>query len=926
MRGLKTGIGLMSLMVASPALAEDVSLFDGKRVANIVSESEKPLTLAATMLAGDLEALSGQAPKISTHLKDCGAVCVVIGTHNSPLVKAVSARAKIDTHALKGQWERYGRAVVKTPHQTIVLIYGSDPRGAIYGVVDLTRALGVSAWEWWADVTPRHADSLKIDGDAFISETPSVKYRGIFLNDEDWGLQPWAAKTFDPKQGDIGPKTYAKIYQLMWRLKANILWPAMHDVTKPFYQIAGNPEMARDYAIVVGTSHAEPMMRNNVREWDVKKRGDFNYFTNRDQLIDYWRTRVTEAKGFENIYSVGLRGVHDSAMEGAKTTEQARDGVNDVIKDQRDLLSQALKQKPDTIPQVLTLYKEVLEVYQAGLKVPDDVTLIWPEDNYGYINQLSTPEEARRSGGTGVYYHLSYWGRPHDYLWLATTHPALIREQMQRAYATGSKQIWIANVGDIKPGEYLTQYFLDLAFDAKTFQQDAKSHLTAWAKAQFGAEAAPEIADIMTGYYDLAFARRPEFMGWSQTEPTTQTQTSSYIGADGFEAQARLEVYDNLTKRAEALAAKLPADKQAAFFELVLYPVRSASNLNARILKLDLAALYARQGRAATASALSDQARAAQAQIRADTETYNGQLSGKWRYMMDIAPRRLPVFNEPLYPQYSPSADKGCAIAQEGARLIKGKGAVTLDVTQGQPQTQRLELFSYQPQPVPWKATATNPSVTLASDGTLEAANGYQKRLSLKYDGTASKGDIIVNCGGGDFRIRLNVQRAAASGVMATEVARVVTIPAAAITSQSSISQDWEIIPGLGSQGSALRAKLDGKPTGFVSYAFEARTGAVATLKLIGVPVHALNSDTGVKVAVSIDDGPRSVLDLETFGRSDEWKQNVLSNTAVREIEGLNLKPGMHTLKLYAIDPGVIIDRFEVRFDGATPRYGAMKN
>jgi hypothetical protein len=693
MRGLKTGIALMSLIAATPALAEDVSLFDRKTIAAVISEDSKPLTLAADMLGGDLKALSGQSPKISTNLKDCGTVCVVIGTYDSALVKTVLARTKIDTGILKGQWERYGRAVVKTPNQTVVLIYGSDTRGAIYAVVDLTRELGVSAWEWWADVTPERAQSLKIKGDTTLSDAPSVKYRGIFLNDEDWGLQPWSAKTFDAKQGDIGPKTYAKIYQLMWRLKANTIWPAMHDVTRPFYQIAGNPEMARDYAIVVGTSHAEPMMRNNVREWDVKKRGDFNYFTNRDQLIDYWRTRVAEVKGFENIYSVGLRGVHDSAMEGASTIEQARDGVADVIKVQRDLLSQALKQKPNAIPQVLTLYKEVLEVYQAGLKVPDDVTLIWPEDNYGYINQLSTPAEAKRSGGTGVYYHLSYWGRPHDYLWLGTTHPALIREQMQRAYAMGSRQIWIANVGDIKPGEYLTQYFLDLAFDAKTFNKDAKSHLTTWAKTQFGPDTAPEIADIMTGYYDLAFERRPEFMGWSQTEPTTQMQTSSYIGSDGYEAQSRLEAYADLTLRAEAVAATLPADKQAAYFELVLYPVRSASNLNARILKLDLAALYARQGRAATANALSDQAKAAQAQIRADAETYNSQLSGKWRYMMDIAPRRLPVFNEPLYPQYSPSADKGCAIALEGARLIKGKGTVTLDVIEGRPQTLRLELF-----------------------------------------------------------------------------------------------------------------------------------------------------------------------------------------------------------------------------------------
>lgn len=415
----------------------------------------------------DLEALTGAVPIRSNDLKACGKVCIVITTIDSPLSNRL---AKADLSGLNGQWERYGRSVIATPDQTIVLISGSDTRGAIWGVMDLTRELGVSPWEWWADVTPRRVDKLTLKSSTILSDAPTVKYRGIFLNDEDWGLQPWAAKTFETDTKDIGPKTYAKIFELMWRLKANTIWPAMHDSTKPFYQIKGNPEMARDYAIVVGTSHAEPMMRNNVREWDKAKNGDFNFFTNRERMISYWRERAQEVKGFENIYSVGLRGVHDSAMEGAETIEQARDGVAEVIGIQRDLLARAQKTPANQIPQALTLYKEVLDVYKAGLKVPDDITLVWPDDNYGYIHQLSTPDEAARSGGAGVYYHVSYWGRPHDYLWLGTTHPALIREQMQRAHVTGAHDIWIVNVGDIKPAEYLTQYFLDLAFDARMFE------------------------------------------------------------------------------------------------------------------------------------------------------------------------------------------------------------------------------------------------------------------------------------------------------------------------------------------------------------------------------------------------------------------------------------------------------------------------
>ncbi len=825
---------LVFLACANVANAADTVLFDTHIRPAVIHDKDIPLTLAAELLGRDLEALTGTAPKLSGDLKACGTVCVVITTLDSPLSKRLARQRTVDLSALSGQWERYERTVIATPDQTIVLISGSDTRGAVWGVMDLTRELGVSAWEWWADVTPRRVDRLMLNSGTILSDAPTVKYRGIFLNDEDWGLQPWAAKTFEPETKDIGPKTYGKIFELMWRLKANTIWPAMHDSTKPFYQIKGNPEMARDYAIVVGTSHAEPMMRNNVREWDKAKNGDFNFFTNRERMISYWRERVQEVKGFENIYSVGLRGVHDSAMEGAETIEQARDGVAEVIGIQRDLLASAQKKPATQIPQALTLYKEVLDVYMAGLNVPDDITLVWPDDNYGYIHQLSTPDEAKRSGGAGVYYHISYWGRPHDYLWLGTTHPALIREQMQRAHVTGAHDIWIVNVGDIKPAEYLTQYFLDLAFDAKALDAAPRDHLLAWSAQQFGADKAAEITDILTGYYDLAWERRPEFMGWSQTEPTTQTRQSDYIGADGSEAIERIKAYATLTTRTEALAAKLPDDRKPAFFELVLYPVRSAANLNHRILKLDLAAFYARQGRATVANAFSAEAKAAHDGIVADAETYNGQLSGKWRHMMDIAPRRLPVFAAPASPVY----------------------------------------------------TAANP----ATDKPLTTA---AKPPAVSYN---------------------------------IEVAKVVTIPAATATP----SADWETVPGLGSLGQSLRARLDLKSQGLTTatpttYHFETRTDGTATLKIIALPVHALTSQSGVKVAVSIDSQPPVILDFETFSRSDEWKQNVLSNTAVRELTGLKLKPGNHTLKLYALDPGVIIDRFEVRFDGARARYGAVK-
>jgi hypothetical protein len=900
----------LALVLAVPAKADEIALWDGSKVATVVHEDSRPLILAGQLLARDLKALSGKAPVVSTRLGDCGQVCVVVADHGSPLAKQVAREVGLDLSALDGQWERYDRVAIKSkrnPQTTYLLIAGSDTRGAVWGVIDLTREMGVSAWEWWADVTPRRVAHLSVRGDRKLSETPSVQYRGIFLNDEDWGLQPWAAKTYEPETGDIGPKTYARIFELMWRLKANTIWPAMHDSTKPFYQVKGNAEMADAYAIVMGTSHAEPMMRNNVREWDDKTRGDFNFFTNRDQMIRYWDERANEVKGFDNIYTIGLRGKHDSGMEGAKTPEQARDAMTEVFGIQRGLLSKAQKKPVNQVPQVLTLYKEVLDIYKTGLKVPDDVTLVWPEDNYGYINQLSTPAERKRSGGSGVYYHLSYWGRPHDYLWLGTTHPALIREQMDRAWQMDARKIWIANVGDIKPAEYLTQYFLDLAFDHKAFGQTPSQHLTAWASKAFGQDRADEVAAIMTEFYDLAWERRPEFMGFSQTEPTRPNVISDYIRTGGDEAWRRIDRYRDLTERAEALGKTLPQDRQDAYFQLVLYPVRGAASLNERTLKLDLAALYAKQGRA-NVNLLSNQAKAAHVRIVADTAAYNAQNGGKWAGIMDMAPRRLPVFDEPIYPQWTLPAKPGCTVEASGLAFVSGR-----------PDTRYVTVYSAG-QAAAWTATGEAGISFAAVSGQLNPDNGFEQRIKVSYDGASAISGGAIACAG--KTLKLNARLLPSDG---KSVERNRTLSLSAIR---SVSGDWEIVPGLGSRGAALRARLD-LPTPSaggrqpLSYTFDTSYVTDTTLEIVAIPAHPLTSANGMKLAVSLDGGPVQVLDFETFGRSEEWKQTVLTNSAVRTLTMPQLPTGKHQLEIYAHDPGFLLDRIDIRPDGAPDYYGA---
>lgn len=909
------------LLVVGPmtgiAQAAPFKLFDGQSVVPIVRDGGRTMTLAAEMLARDVTAISGRAPVLGSTLDDCGNICIVIGPIGSPLIEAAARDSGVNLSDLSGKWEQYVRVEASSrthPSRRYLLVAGSDPRGAVWGVVDLTRELGVSAWEWWADVAPRPSRLLVVDGARRQSASPSVRYRGIFLNDEDWGLQPWAAKTFEPEVGDIGPKTYGRIFELLWRLKANLIWPAMHESTRPFYQIPGNADVARDYAIVVGTSHAEPMMRNNVREWDEGTQGPFNFFSNRPALVEYWRQRALEVAGYDNIYSVGLRGKHDSEMEGATSPRMAREATTEAIDVQRQLLTQTQHKPANEIPQALTLYKEVLDLYRQGLKIPDDITLVWPDDNYGYMSQLPDAAERARIGGGGIYYHLSYWGRPHDYLWLGTTHPALIREQMDRVRNTGARQLWVVNVGDIKPAEYLTQYFLDLAFDNQVLNLPAKAHLEAWLATQFGGKLAPGMARVMTEYYDLAFERRPEFMGFNQVEPITQVQISPYIASGGQEAVDRIERYARLRVEAEALADQVPANRRDAFFQLVLYPIRASAAINTRNLSLDLAALRTRQGRPVANRLVAD-AREAHQQIVTDTLAYNRQNHGKWDGIMSMAPRALPVFAEPPYPTADLTAKAGCGVDTSALTFV-----------QGRPARHNLSIYSFGAD-AQWSLDGFGGLSASRLSGTLNAANGHQQDVALTYDGSAPgrKMSGTVRCGAQNLPVAPGILEAL-DAETPVNIGNVVSIAAA---TPSSISEEWERIEGLGSRGASLRARLSIPSRNAhdravpLTYTFSIADQSDADMQIVAVPVHPLTSRNGLRIAVALDGGDVHTLDFETHGRSDEWKRNVLSNTAVRHVQVPQLSAGKHTLQVWALDPGFLLDRIDVRLDGAPMLYGA---
>jgi hypothetical protein len=445
---------------------------------------------------------------------------------------------------------------------------GSDRRGTAYGAYELARAIGVSPWAWWADLPPRHRDALWLEAGLHRFGPPSVKYRGIFLNDEDWGLYPWAAQTYDPAYGNIGPRTYQRVFELMLRLKANTLWPAMHKTTRAFNADPANARLADSYGIVMGSSHAEAMLRNNVGEWkDDPAR--FNYATNRAGVRAYWDERARINAGYESLWTVGLRGLHDTGMVGAPTMAARQALLDQAIADQRAILDAHVPGGAARAGQIFVPYKEVLDIYRAGIHVPDNVTIVWPDDNFGYIRQFPSPAEAARSGGAGVYYHLSYLGYPLAYLWLYTTPPALVQEEMLRAYDAGARQLWMVNVGDIKPAEIGISHFLDLAWNVERWRGTSQhAYLAQWLGAAFGPQAGEAGADLLDAHFRLNMVRRPEHLEWPAHEEDRHLSSLTPAQVD-----ARLGEMRRIAARAEQMGQSLPADRRDAWFELVGFPL-----------------------------------------------------------------------------------------------------------------------------------------------------------------------------------------------------------------------------------------------------------------------------------------------------------------------------------------------------------------
>lgn len=915
---------------------------------------------AAELFAADVEAVTGRRPQVTSATGETGPAVIVGTVGGSALIRRLSEAGKIDTAPLEGAWERYLIQTVANPLPGIrkaLVIAGSDRRGAAYGLFTLSELIGVSPWYWWADVPVKKHAALHVDAPPTYSQTPSVRYRGIFLNDEDWGLTPWASQTFEPERGNIGPRTYAKVCELLLRLKANYLAPAMHPVSTSFNQIPENKLVADTFAIVMGSTHCEPLLLNTASEWDTQTMGPWNYDKNKEGINRVLTQRVRENSPYENVYTLALRGLHDGAMSTTLPMHEKVRMLQQALLDQRQILAENIDRPVETVPQAFTPYKEVLEIYSNGLELPDDVTIVWPDDNYGYMKRLSGVREQRRTGRSGVYYHVSYLGVPHSYLWFSTTPPSLMYEELRKAYDTTADRLWLLNCGDLKGSEMQVSLFLDMAWDIGRFTADnVVTYPARWLAGIFGEAYYDRLEAMTREHLRLAFPRKPEYMGWGyhwnrfdhNCEQLTDTDFS-FTNYD--EAPRRLEAYRQLGARAEALLHEIGDEARPAFYQLVYYPLRGAELMNRMTLGGQRNRWYARQGRAAT-NAVRDEVQRCYDSLQVITRGYNSLLGGKWNHMMSMRQNYDGVsayFNLPHLATHDAAGAPRLALQVAGEDVTGARAFHALPAFDNYlRRTYPVEIYNRGGGTLAWTAHASEPWVVLSKSAGKTAD---EERITVGIDwekapsGNAVPAQIVFRAGEQSEKVLVSLfnptapSRAELRGIY-VENNGCVSIPAAGchrVRENDRIK--ITVVEDLGIEGPALQL---GDPTAplqifrsrdvpcaeYDFYAFDAGSVDVYTYVLPTFPLHAdrdfrigENTNTDTKYSVQIDDGALATPSSSHVEYSQVWFESVLRNCAVNKSTLHIDKPGRHTLRIRVGDPGIVLQKIVLDFGGMKRSY-----
>jgi len=889
-------------------------------------------------LQADVQRVTSVTPAIVNDLTNAGKSVIIVGTiGKSQLINRLIRERKLDVAAIGRRWEAFFLEVVPQPFPGVdnaLVIVGSDQRGTIYGAYDLSEQMGVSPWYFWEDVPIRHRSELYVKAGRFLQGSPSVKYRGIFLNDEAPDLTGWVNQKF----GGYNHTFYTNVFELLLRLKANYLWPAMwnncFNEDDPL-----NYQLASQYGIVMGTSHVEPMMRAD-KEWNRAgyTAAQWNFDKSPGELSAFWRAGVVRNRPYENIITIAMRGKIDTAMSETANI----DLLEKIVGVQRDIIADVYHTNAAAVPQLWALYKEVQEYYEKGMRVPDDVTLLWCDDNWGNLRKLPAASERYRPGGAGIYYHFDYVGGPRNYKWVNASPIPRIWEQMNLAHEYGVDRIWIVNVGHLQHVALPTEFFLDYAWDTTRWSREKLGDFaTAWAAREFGPAWAARIADIVNRYTAFNGRRKPELLA---------PDTFSLVNYQ--EADRVLADWKKLAADAEALNRQLAPNQRDAFFELVLYPVQACANLNELYIAAAKNHLYAAQGRASA----NDYAARVESLFAEDAKLsayYNDTLAGgKWSHMMDqthigYTGWQQPASNHmPAVVKLDLPAAASMGIAVEGSTnaWTKKSHALTLPALERFNQPRRyLDIFNQGRTPFNFSATTSAPWIRLSqSQGQIT----NEQRVWVDVDwsqvpaNTTSSSIQITDSAHRSIQVQVSVSNSVVpigksfSGFV--EADGYVSMEAEHYTRATATADvRWDKIPGLGRTLSGMSifpvtadTILPPQPSPCLEYKmFLNHNGPVEVQSLLS-PTLNFVSGRGLRYALSFDNQPPQIITAVpadySVGAGDsnrDWEKTVMDN--IRQVNAtLTLtQPGEHTLKFWMVDPGLVLQKLIVNCGGLKPSY-----
>ena len=906
---------------------------DGQAASIVLSEEDFPQVVrAAKDLSEDVKRVTGTASAVETDGKARPGAILVGTIGKSPLIDGLVKEGKLNVEAIEGKWESY--LIQVRPDSMIIA--GSDKRGTIYGIYEVSKRIGVSPWYWWADVPVVHSDVLFAKSSLYIQGPPKVKYRGIFINDEDPSFGGWARANY----GGINSKMYAHMFELILRLKGNYLWPAMWG--KAFNEDDPlNPVVADEYGVVMGTSHHEPLMRNQ-EEWTKRSRelGEWNYRQNGENMRKFWLEGLKRNAKYDNMPTVGLRGDGDLPLDPGANFDSNKELLYQVFHDQRELIREAYGRDPATVPQIWVVFNEIVQFYNKGVRPPDDVIMAICDSNFGYLLQLPAEEDRKHPERLGLYYHIDMNGGPWNDRWISTRPIPQIAHQLYIAYQYGMRGLWIINVGDLKPKEAEIDFILDYAWDPEKiplYEVDGPSRLRGnwmqrWCRSIFPEDCFDTCAYLISQYIRLNYIRKPEL------QQTGIWSAVNYDEADKFAGE-----WQDLVTIAEQVKQKMPPEYADAFYQLVYYPVVAGAGTAQIYTEMAKADQFAKQGRASAAAALK-KAQELFAKDKELSDFYNSDkmAGGKWKNMMSdkhIGYTQWSMPRDNSLPRISqmptPTDEPALGVVVEGTdkaapHQVESLTLPTFDSRSNQKYP--VTLFNRSDKGrIECHLAATTPSVKLSrEDVVVEGAKDEVVYVSIDWDrvpvGGAATSFSVTAPGMKPVRITVKTEKADPAELPAyfgNGVGPIVIKASDYDRLRNTKGANWTKIYGLGRWNDAMTGyPLPAEPVlppdtaSTLEYDVYIPAPGKVTVDVEIMPIFPDKDDTGLhgasyrelRIGTAFDDEPVKVTDTlsREFKRlNNEIFENVRKVRVTHEVK----TAGRHTFKLVMVDPLVAVER-----------------